>query len=84
MVGTTISTHLGEHQLLVSTPEIHFADFCEQCDEKYASTCGMYRLERIQHIGERFSTCGDYLQGVARIRCTNPQLRTRLLPTLFL
>ncbi|MDA3947963.1 MAG: transposase, partial [Spirochaeta sp.] len=24
-------------------------------------------------LGERFSTCGDYLQGVARIRCTNPE-----------
>lgn len=50
----------------------HFADFCEQYDEKYAATYGMYRLDRIQHIGERFSKCGDYLQGVARIRCTNP------------
>jgi hypothetical protein len=44
------------------------ADFCEQHDEKYAATYGMYRLERIQQIGERFSSCGDYLQGVARIR----------------
>ncbi len=23
-------------------------------------------------MGRRFCTCGDYLQGVARIRCTNP------------
>lgn len=53
--------------------ERHFAEFCEQYDEKYAGTYGMYRLERIQQIGERFSTCGDYLQGVARIRCTNPE-----------
>jgi len=44
-----------------------------QYDEKYAATYGMYRLERIQQIGERFSSCGDYLQGVARIRCTNPE-----------
>ncbi len=27
----------------------------------------MFRLERIQQIGERFATCRDYLQGVARI-----------------
>ncbi|MBS3763816.1 MAG: transposase [Planctomycetes bacterium] len=53
--------------------ERHFADFCEQYDEKYAPTYGMYRLERIQQLGERFSTCGDYLQGVARICCTNPE-----------
>ena len=53
--------------------ERHFADFCAQYDEKYAATYGRYRLERIQQLGERFSTCGDYLQGVARIRCTNPE-----------
>jgi hypothetical protein len=53
--------------------ERHFADFCEQYDEKYAATYGRYRLERIKQIGERFSSCGDYLQGVARIRCTNPE-----------
>lgn len=47
--------------------------FCEQYDEKYAATYGRYRLERIQQIGERFSTCGDYLQGVAQIHCTNPE-----------
>ena len=53
--------------------ERHFADFCVQYDVKYAATYGMYRLERIRRIGERFSVCGDYLQGVARIRCTNPE-----------
>jgi hypothetical protein len=53
--------------------ERHFADFCEHYDERYAATYGRYRLERIQQLGERFSACGDYLQGVARIRCTNPE-----------
>jgi len=53
--------------------ERHFGDFCAQYDEKYAATYGRYRLERIQQIGERFCTCGDYLHGVARIRCTNPE-----------
>ncbi|TVQ40382.1 MAG: IS91 family transposase [Spirochaetaceae bacterium] len=33
----------------------------------------MYRLERIRQLGERFSLCGDYLRGAARIRCTNPE-----------
>ncbi|HKK47827.1 MAG TPA: hypothetical protein VJ932_01940 [Alkalispirochaeta sp.] len=51
----------------------HFADYCEQYDEKYAATCGRYRRERIQQIGKWFCICGDYLQGVARIRCTNPE-----------
>jgi hypothetical protein len=53
--------------------ERHFSDFCEHYDEKYSATYGRYRLERIQQLGERFCTCGDYLQGVARIRCTNPE-----------
>ncbi len=47
--------------------ERHFADFCEQYDENFAATYGMYHLECIQEIGERFSTCGDYLQGVVRL-----------------
>ena len=34
----------------------HFPNFCEQYDEKYASKYGMFRLERIQQIGEKFST----------------------------
>ena len=33
---------------------------------------GRFRSERIEHVGRRFCTCGDYLHGVARIRCTNP------------
>ena len=53
--------------------ERHFADFCKRYDEKYTPTYGMYRLERIEQIGEQFPTCGDYLQGVARIRRTNPE-----------
>jgi hypothetical protein len=48
--------------------ERHFDDFCAQYDETYAPTYGRYRVERIQKIGDRFCTCGDYLQGVARIR----------------
>jgi hypothetical protein len=53
--------------------ERHFVDFCNHYDEKYAGTYGMFRLERIQKLGKRFSTCVDYLQGIARIRCTNPE-----------
>ena len=51
----------------------HFQDFCKQYDEKYAAKYGMFRFERIKQIGEKFSTCGDYLQGIVRIRCTNPE-----------
>lgn len=33
---------------------------------------GRFRSERIERVGRRFCTRGDYLHGVARIRCTNP------------
>ena len=52
--------------------ERHFTEFCDVYDERFASTYGMFRLDRIRDIGERFLTCGDYRLGVARIRCTNP------------
>ncbi len=48
----------GATNSIPSSPQ-HFADFCEQYDEKYAATYGMYRLERIRRIGEWYSTCGD-------------------------
>ncbi len=53
--------------------ERHFVDFCNLYDKRYAETYGMFRLEKIQRLGERFATCGDYLKGIARIRCTNPE-----------
>ena len=40
-------------------------------DEEYADTFGKFRLERIQAVSEHFLTCGDYRQGIARIRCSN-------------
>lgn len=53
--------------------EKHFQDFCNAYEESYAERYGKFRLERIMEVGEHFLTCGDYLQGVARIRCTNSE-----------
>ena len=50
----------------------YLAEFCDVYDERLASKYGMFRLDRIRDICERFRTCGDYRLGVARIRCTNP------------
>ena len=50
----------------------HFDEFCDQYEDRYAKKYGRFRSERIEHVGRRFCDCGDYLQGVARIRCTNP------------
>ncbi|AHC14495.1 hypothetical protein L21SP2_1088 [Salinispira pacifica] len=38
---------------------------------KYATDYGKFRLQRIENAGEKFITCGDYLHGIARIRCQN-------------
>ena len=51
----------------------HFADFKEQYDEKYAKTYGNYRIERITEVVEKFIKCGDYREGLARIKCQNPE-----------
>ena len=32
-----------------------------------------FHLTRIMDVAEHFLTCGDYLNGVARIRCTNSE-----------
>lgn len=45
----------------------HFDECCDLYEDKYASTYGMFRLDRIRDIGERFLTGGDYRLGVARI-----------------
>jgi len=50
----------------------HFDEFCDQYEDRYAKKYGRFRSERIEHVGRRFCDCGDYLQGVARIRCTKP------------
>jgi hypothetical protein len=52
--------------------ERHLEEFCDVYDERYAAKYGMFRLDHIRDICERFLTCGDYRLGVARIRCTNP------------
>jgi len=53
--------------------ERHFSKFCDEYEDRYAKRYGLFRLERIQSVAEKFCTCGDYLQGIARIRCTNPE-----------
>ena len=53
----------------------HFDDFKEQYDEKYAKTYGNYRLPRITEVVEEFIKCGDYKEGLAIIKCQNPDCR---------
>jgi hypothetical protein len=42
---------------------------------KAEATVFNFRFERISRVTSRFLTCGDYWQGVARIRCVNPECR---------
>ena len=52
--------------------EKHFQEYCNVYEESYASQYGKFRLDRVMEVGEHFLACGDYLQRVARIKCTNP------------
>ena len=51
----------------------HFAEFREIYDEKYAQIYGNYRTDRITEVVEEFLKCGDFREGVARIKCQNPK-----------
>jgi hypothetical protein len=53
----------------------HFACFAADYDSRYAKELGNFRIERISRVSTRFLACGDYRQGVARIRCSNPECR---------
>jgi hypothetical protein len=53
----------------------YFGRFAAEYDSRYAKELDNFRLERICRVATRFLTCGDYRQGVARIRCTNPECR---------
>ena len=50
----------------------HFRSFADQYEHKDGLIYGRFRIERITEVVEKFILCGDYSQGVARIRCTNP------------
>lgn len=51
----------------------HFGHFAADYNARYAKELGNFRIERITRVATRFLTCGDYRQGVARIRCSNPE-----------
>ena len=51
----------------------HFDNFKEQYDEKYAKSYGNYRIDRITEVVEEFLKCGNFKDGVARIKCQNPE-----------
>jgi hypothetical protein len=66
----------------------HFARFAADYVSRYAKDLGNFRIERISRVATRLLTCGDYplsgsgvyshcesCQGVARIRCVNPECR---------
>ena len=50
----------------------HFQDFVDHYEEKYEKEYGKYQLARIVSVVNNFIDCGDYINGVARIRCVNP------------
>ena len=51
--------------------EENYTEFENIYDDVYAKDYGIYRLERIGETVGKFTECGDWFQGVARIKCTN-------------
>ena len=45
----------------------------ENYELKYSGECGKYSLERISSVVEEYLKCGDYKNGIARVKCTNPE-----------
>ena len=68
-----LSSYIPRGQNILSKVfEEHFDDFREVYDEKYSKAYGKYRIDRITEVVEEFIKCGDYKEGLARIKCTNP------------
>jgi hypothetical protein len=53
----------------------NFDDFEKVYNEVYAKDYGIFRLERISRAVSKFRECGDWLQGIARIKCTNDECK---------
>ena len=49
----------------------NYADFEKVYDEGYAKDYGIFQLERISESVLKFTDCGDWLQGIARIKYKN-------------
>jgi hypothetical protein len=72
-IPNTLSSYIPRGQNVLQTIfKNHFDDFKEQYNEKYAKIYGNYRLDRITEVVEEFIKCGDYNEGLARIKCQNP------------
>ena len=50
----------------------HFEELKDQYAERYAIIYGNFRLDRITEVVEEFLKCGDFKEGVARVKCRNP------------
>ncbi len=60
-----------EKNIIQTILKDNYADFEDCYDEKYAEEYGIYRLDRISKTVSKFRDCGDWSNGVARIKCTN-------------
>ncbi len=74
----TVSTTQNEYiprgrNVLHTIFENHFQDFIDHYEAKYEKNYGKYRLDRIISVVKNFLECGDYMKGIARIRCLNPE-----------
>ena len=68
-----MSTYIPREQNVIQEIlHAHYTDFKNRYEEEYSKDYGgEYRLFRIHDAVEKYSVCGDYSQGIARIKCTN-------------
>jgi len=67
------SAFSGACQNSVAVASLH--TFAAQYEDRHAIIYGRFRIKRITEVVEKFVLCGDFSQGVARIRCTNPDCK---------
>jgi hypothetical protein len=53
----------------------YFQGVADQYEAKHSIIYGLFRIERITEVVEKFILYGDYSRGVARIQCTNPDCK---------
>ncbi|MBE3065366.1 MAG: hypothetical protein IMZ69_10170 [Spirochaetes bacterium] len=53
-----------------------FPAFRAAYEKRYAAFFGSFRLPLIARAASAFRLCGDWSQGIARIKCTNPDCKS--------
>ncbi|MBA7668082.1 hypothetical protein ES703_76186 [subsurface metagenome] len=75
-----IFNRLVGNRQCIRLPCLQLHSFADNYEDKYSKEYGRFNLERITEVVEEFFPqgfplvikCGDYREGIARVKCTNP------------